>query len=31
MITRQTFIKDILQKYPGSQKLMMDAGVRCLG
>lgn len=31
MITRQTLIKDILQQIPGSQKILMDAGVRCLG
>lgn len=31
MIDRYTLIKDILQKIPGSQRLLMNAGVRCLG
>mgnify|MGYP003937232297 FL=1 len=31
MITRRTLIKDILQQVPGSQRLLMNAGVRCLG
>lgn len=31
MIDRHTLIKDILQKIPGSQKILMDHGVRCLG
>lgn len=31
MFTRQTLIKDILIKAPGSQNLLMDLGVRCLG
>ena len=31
MITRNTFVKDILRQIPGSQKILMDHGVRCLG
>ncbi len=31
MLTRHTLIKDILQQFPGSQRMLMDAGVRCLG
>lgn len=31
MFTPQTLIKDVLQQAPGSQRLLMDNGVRCLG
>lgn len=31
MFTKDTLIKDILQQAPGSQSLLMDFGVRCLG
>lgn len=31
MITPKTLIKDILIQVPGSQELLMNLGVRCLG